>query len=77
MLAAILLTNAIGNVLNPDMDTSIPALGVALWIAIALGSPLRRPDWKVVRPALPGAVFLVALVASATLLPLNQLPSPA
>jgi Na+/H+ antiporter NhaD/arsenite permease-like protein len=76
MLAAILLTNAIGNSLHPDMEDSIPALGLALWIAIILSSPLRRPDWKVVGPALSGAVFLVALVASATLLPVNQLPSP-
>jgi Na+/H+ antiporter NhaD/arsenite permease-like protein len=30
----------------------------------------------VVGPAVPGAVFLVTLVASATLLPLNQLPAP-
>jgi Na+/H+ antiporter NhaD/arsenite permease-like protein len=76
MLAAILLTNAIGNGLYPNMDEAIPALGLALWIAIIFSSALRAPDWKVLGPAVPGAVFLVALVASATLLPLNQLPSP-
>jgi Na+/H+ antiporter NhaD/arsenite permease-like protein len=76
MLAAILLTNALGNGLYPDLDESVPALGLALWFAILLSALWARPDWKVVGPAVPGAVFLVALVASATLLPLNQLPAP-
>ena len=76
MLAAILLTNIIGNSLFPKMDATIPALGLALWVAIALTVCLRQPDWSVLRKALTGTTFLAALVASATLLPVSQLPSP-
>jgi Na+/H+ antiporter NhaD/arsenite permease-like protein len=76
MLVSILLTNAIGNNYYPHLEASIPALGLALWIAIVLTSRLRPVDWAVVAAALPGAIFLVVLVASATLLPVKQLPSP-
>ena len=76
MLAAILLTNILGNSLFPKMDATIPALGLALWMAIALTVCLRQPDWRVLRKALTGTTFLAALVASATLLPVSQLPSP-
>jgi Na+/H+ antiporter NhaD/arsenite permease-like protein len=76
MLMAIFLANAIGNSFFPHLENAVPALGLALWIAIIVTSPVRRPDWQAVRHALTGAVFLIALVASATLLPLGQLPSP-
>ncbi len=49
-----------------------PALGV--WGAILLGTLVRRPDWKVMPPAALGACFLLSLVLSASMMPVDELP---
>ncbi len=49
-----------------------PAVGV--WLAILLGTAIRRPDWKVLPAAVPGTVFLTSLVLTASLLPVDRLP---
>ena len=53
-----------------------PWLGMAIWAAILATAPVRRPDWAVVKPAVNGAVFLVLLVAAASLMPVDSLPDP-
>jgi Na+/H+ antiporter NhaD/arsenite permease-like protein len=52
---------------------SMPALGV--WIAIVLGVFLRPVPWKEVPGAIKGTVFLLCLVTSASLMPVEELPS--
>jgi Na+/H+ antiporter NhaD/arsenite permease-like protein len=76
MLATILLTNLVGNILYPEMEEVFPALGAALWVAIGATSLVRRPDWRVLRGSVKGALFLIALVASASLMPVKALPAP-
>jgi Na+/H+ antiporter NhaD/arsenite permease-like protein len=49
-----------------------PALGV--WVGIALGAIFRKTSWKEIPKSLEGTIFLVALVASASLMPVNDLP---
>ncbi|HAQ18139.1 MAG TPA: citrate transporter [Prolixibacteraceae bacterium] len=49
-----------------------PALGV--WIAILIGAFIRKTDWKEAFNSISGAVFLVALVTCASLMPVNELP---
>lgn len=49
-----------------------PAVGV--WIAIALSAMFTRTDWKVVPAAVKGAVFLLSLVATASMMPVDTLP---
>ena len=49
-----------------------PALGV--WGAILLGLLVRRPDWQVLPPAALGACFLLSLVLSASMMPVENLP---
>jgi hypothetical protein len=51
-------------------------LGLGLWAAILLSAPLRAPAWKVLREAIKGALFLVTLVALASLMPVDRLPAP-
>lgn len=51
-----------------------PALGV--WIAILIGALFRRTGWKEARVATPGAIFLLALTFSASLMPVQALPAP-
>jgi Na+/H+ antiporter NhaD/arsenite permease-like protein len=53
-----------------------PWLGLAVWAAILVTCKAAPPDWRVLRPAVRGAVFLLALVFAASLLPLEGLPPP-
>lgn len=56
-----------------NIAIGFPAVGV--WGAILLGAVLRRPDWKVVPGAATGAVFLLSLVLSASMMPVESLPA--
>nr|WP_294848657.1 hypothetical protein [uncultured Sphingomonas sp.] len=79
IVAAILVTAVSANVLANLMshgDETFPWLGLALWAAILATSLIARPNWGVVGPATKGAIFLCALVAAASLMPLNELPDP-
>jgi Na+/H+ antiporter NhaD/arsenite permease-like protein len=76
MLLAILAANLFGNLFAPGLHHAVPLLGIALWGTILLTTPYRRPDWTVLRGASRGAVFLVALVACAALMPVHSLPDP-
>jgi Na+/H+ antiporter NhaD/arsenite permease-like protein len=58
----------------PAMLDRAPVIGLAVWLAILIAAPLRGPDWKVVSASLKGAVFLLFLVAAASLMPVEQLP---
>lgn len=65
ILAGAILTNILFD---------IPAVGV--WFAIGIGSFFVKTDWKEVQHALGGSLFLVCLVLAASLMPVNNLPSP-
>ena len=75
VLIAAVATNVTANALTEGEETG-PWLGLAVWVALLATAPFARPDWSVIRPALTGAVFLVGLVASASLMPVNALPEP-
>jgi type IV secretory pathway VirB3-like protein len=50
----------------------LPALGV--WLGILMGATYRKTPWDEIPNSLQGTIFLVALVASASLMPVSQLP---
>lgn len=79
IVAAILVTavtaNVLANVLS-EGEATAPWLGMALWVAILISSPICKPEWSGMRPAFKGAVFLVALVLAASLMPVRALPDP-
>jgi Na+/H+ antiporter NhaD/arsenite permease-like protein len=75
ILAAAVAANVLANALSEGEETA-PWLGLALWGAILVTSLVRKPDWSVMRHGAQGALFLAALVASASLMPLNGLPDP-
>ena len=56
------------------MATHFPFMGVAVWLAIIISLPLRRPDWEVLPDAFKGAVFLLSLVVCASMMPVDTLP---
>jgi Na+/H+ antiporter NhaD/arsenite permease-like protein len=75
ILVAAVAANVTANLLQDGEETA-PWLGLALWTAIVLTSPVARPDWSVLKPAAKGAAFLVALVMAASLMPVGSLPDP-
>jgi hypothetical protein len=74
ILAAAVATNIWANATG--VGESAPWLGMAIWAAIIVTSPIRQPDWSFVKPAAKGAMFLVLLVAAASLMPVDSLPDP-
>lgn len=78
IVVAILVTAIVANILANLLGKGeeAPWLGLALWGAILLTSPIAKPDWSGVGPAIKGATFLVALVLSASLMPVRALPEP-
>jgi Na+/H+ antiporter NhaD/arsenite permease-like protein len=75
ILAAAVTANVLASILS-EGEEAAPWLGLALWAALLLSSWIAPPDWKAVKPAAKGAVFLCALVAAASLMPLKALPEP-
>jgi Na+/H+ antiporter NhaD/arsenite permease-like protein len=59
--------------ITTNMLLDFPAIGV--WVAILAGSLIIRTEWKELKLALPGAVFLLALVLCASMMPVNELPA--
>jgi len=75
ILTAAVAANILANLLSSGEETA-PWLGMALWAAILLTSPIAKPDWSGIRPAVRGATFLIALVVSASMMPVRALPEP-
>ena len=76
ILATAVAVNVTVNVGYPQQATSLPFIGAAVWAAILLAAPVRAPDWSVLPSTLRGTAFLLCLVVTASLMPVEQLPSP-
>lgn len=76
MLVSLVATNIAVSGFMPELEHVLPALGLGLWLAIAGTAMVRQPDWKVLGPTSSGAIFLIALVAAASLMPVDKLPTP-
>jgi Na+/H+ antiporter NhaD/arsenite permease-like protein len=78
IVAFVLLTAVVTNVLanGAGVGEDFPWLGLAICSAVVVSSPLAAPDWSRTMPALRGAIFLVLLVAAASLMPVRSLPAP-
>jgi hypothetical protein len=75
ILAAAIVTNVTVNLKFPELADRFPFLGVAVWIALLVSAPLRRPDWEIMPETLKGTVFLLALVTCASMMPVEELPA--
>ena len=75
ILVCAVAANVIASALS-NGEEHAPWLGLALWAAILVTSLIRKPDWKVLRQAWKGALFLCSLVFAASLMPLTTLPDP-
>lgn len=76
VLATLVTINVVANSSFPQHEEFAPVLGLGLWAAILISAPLRAPDWAMIQGAFKGSVFLVVLVALASLMPIENLPEP-
>ena len=78
IVAAILLTaivvNVVVNVRFNELSDRFPFIGAAVWIALLLCVPLRRPEWSELPAAFKGSLFLLSLVLAASMMPVHKLP---
>ena len=76
ILVSAVLSNVVANLYFPAVLDHFPVIGAAVWVAILLAVPVRRPDWSLLPGALKGTVFLLALVTMASMMPVEHLPPP-
>jgi Na+/H+ antiporter NhaD/arsenite permease-like protein len=76
ILGAAIGANVGANMWAPDILDRLPAIGLAVAVAIFLTIPLAQPDWTMLPSALRSAVFLLSLVAAASMMPVESMPSP-
>jgi Na+/H+ antiporter NhaD/arsenite permease-like protein len=74
VLACAIAVNVVVNSYYSEAADAFPFIGVTVVLALAITAPWRRPDWTVVPGAFKSALFLLSLVASASLMPVQALP---
>ncbi|HVT10268.1 MAG TPA: citrate transporter [Polyangia bacterium] len=75
-IAALACTNLIASAVFGPRAEALPALAIAVWLVLAVGGRLRPFAWPVAGRAARAALFLLVLVLSASLLPVDRLPRP-
>src|SRR6267378_1534964 len=75
ILISAIVTNVVMNVKFPEISDHLPFIGASVVIALLLSVPLRRPDWEVLPESFKGSIFLLSLVLSATMMPVEKLPA--
>jgi Na+/H+ antiporter NhaD/arsenite permease-like protein len=76
VLAAAIAANVGAHLFDAHILDEVPLIGLAVAAALVLLSPIARPDWSVVPGAARGAIFLLALVSAASMMPVKSLPAP-
>ncbi|MBZ0089082.1 MAG: citrate transporter, partial [Thermoanaerobaculia bacterium] len=74
ILAAAVSVNVFVNLNLGARAELFPYIGVAVWVALLAMIPVRRPTWSLVPGAVRGSLFLLCLVLSATMMPVERLP---
>jgi Na+/H+ antiporter NhaD/arsenite permease-like protein len=75
ILVAAIVANVVANLKYPEVLDRFPVIGVAVWLAIVVTAPIRKPDWALLKPTLKGTIFLLSLVATASMMPVEKLPN--
>jgi Na+/H+ antiporter NhaD/arsenite permease-like protein len=76
ILVSAVAANVATNVAAPQLADVFPVIGAAVWAALAVCAFVRPTDWSVLPAAVKGALFLMALVLCASLMPVDALPAP-
>ena len=76
VLAVAVAVNVGVNSHMPALSERLPCLGAAVALALLASAAWRRPDWGIVANSIRGSLFLLCLVATASLMPVGSLPAP-
>ena len=74
ILVCAIVVNVVVNVRFNDISGSFPFIGTAVWVALLLCIPLRKPAWEELPGAIRGSIFLLSLVLAASMMPVHKLP---
>jgi Na+/H+ antiporter NhaD/arsenite permease-like protein len=74
ILVAAIAVNVTINVHFNDISDRFPFIGAAVWVALLVCVPLRRPAWEELPNAFKGSIFLLSLVLAASMMPVQKLP---
>jgi Na+/H+ antiporter NhaD/arsenite permease-like protein len=74
ILLAAIAANVVLNVGLADAVGNFPLIGAAVWAALIVTAPWRKPDWSVLPGALKGSIFLLSLILCASFMPVEKLP---
>ena len=79
-IVALILLSAVGanvffNLRMPQVLNQLPVIGLAVWVAILITALWRAPSWGLLPDAFKGSVFLLSLVLSASMMPVQHLPA--
>jgi Na+/H+ antiporter NhaD/arsenite permease-like protein len=75
ILVLAIVANVVANLRFPETLDAFPVIGAAVWVAILASAPLRRPDWSLLPATFRGTIFLLALVTTAAMMPVEKLPA--
>ncbi len=76
VLASAIAANIGAHLLDPKILDEIPLIGLAVAASLLLLAPVARPDWSILPHTVRGALFLIALVSIASMMPVKSLPLP-
>jgi Na+/H+ antiporter NhaD/arsenite permease-like protein len=74
VLAVAIVVNVGVNLAWPEQAEAFPFLGVAVALALLATARLRTPTWSLIPRSLKGTLFLLCLVTTATMMPVERLP---
>ena len=79
IIVAVILLSAVGanvyfNLNHPEVLDQLPVIGLAVWAAILVTTPWRKPNWSLLPDATRGSIFLLSLVMCASMMPVQHLP---
>ena len=75
-IAGLACTNVVASAVFGPRAEALPALAIVVWLVLLLGGRLRPFAWPVAARAARAALFLVILVLSASLLPVEPVAAP-
>ena len=75
ILVVAIVANVAANTQFPEVLDVFPVIGAAVWAAIILSVPVRKPEWTLLKPTFRGTIFLLSLVTIAAMMPVEKLPA--
>ncbi|MEX1994239.1 MAG: hypothetical protein WD929_06215 [Steroidobacteraceae bacterium] len=75
VLASAVTVNVFVNLRYPELADRFPFIGATVAMSLLMTIGIRQPDWRALPAAFKGSIFLLCLVASASLMPVESLPA--